>query len=157
VPETSSESLAQFDQLVAEIMAEWRIPGLAMAVVHRDEPPLLRCWGLRDLDPGAPVTPDIVFPICSVTKSFTATALALLVDEGRLGWDMPVRAALPEFRLRDSVATEQVSLRDLLTHRTGLPRHDWVPYGWPPRQCQHARRAAPSRTQQAVPRRLAVQ
>jgi CubicO group peptidase (beta-lactamase class C family) len=126
MPETPPESLAQFDTLVAEVMAEWRIPGLAMAVVRRDEPPLLRCWGLRDIDAGAPVAPDTVFPICSVTKSFTATALALLVDEGRLDWDMPVRAVLPEFRLRDPVATEQASLRDLLTHRTGLPRHDLV-------------------------------
>jgi len=54
------------------------------------------------------------------------SALALLVDEGRLDWDMPVRAVLPEFRLRDPVTTEQASLRDLLTHRTGLPRHDGV-------------------------------
>jgi CubicO group peptidase (beta-lactamase class C family) len=118
--------LAQFDQLAGEIMTEWQIPGLAMAVVRRHEPPLLRCWGVCDIETGAPVAPDTVFRICSVTKSFTATALALLVDEGRLDWDMPVRAALPEFRLRDAVATEQASLRDLLTHRTGLPRHDWV-------------------------------
>jgi CubicO group peptidase (beta-lactamase class C family) len=125
MPETAS-GLAQFDEFVAEVMAEWRIPGLAMAVVRRDEPPLLRCWGLGDIDTGAPVTPDTVFPICSVTKSFTATALALLVDERRVDWDMPVRAVLPDFRLRDPVATEQASLRDLLTHRTGLPRHDGV-------------------------------
>jgi CubicO group peptidase (beta-lactamase class C family) len=126
MPETPSGGLAQFDELVAEVMAEWRIPGLAMAVVRRDEPPLLRCWGKRDIDAGAPVAPDTVFPICSVTKSFTATALALLVDEGQLDWDAPVRAVLPELRLRDPVATEQASLRDLLTHRTGLPRHDLV-------------------------------
>jgi CubicO group peptidase (beta-lactamase class C family) len=126
MPEVVSEPLGQFDSLVAEVMAEWRIPGLAMAVVRRDEPPLLRCWGLRDIDACAPVLPDTVFPICSVTKSFIATALALLVDEGRLDWDAPVRGILPEFRLRDPVATEQASLRDLLTHRTGLPRHDLV-------------------------------
>jgi CubicO group peptidase (beta-lactamase class C family) len=119
MPETVS-GLAQFDELVAEVMAEWRIPGLAMAVVRKDEPPLLRCWGMRDIDNGAPVTSDTVFPICSITKSFTATALALLVDQGRIDWDAPVRAVLPEFQLRDPIATEQASLRDLLTHRTGL-------------------------------------
>lgn len=123
--ETTPDPLDRFDTLVPEVMAEWRIPGLAMAVVRSDEPSLLRCWGLRDIDACAPVLPDTVFPICSVTKSFTATALALLVDEGRLDWDAP-RAILPEFRLRDRVATEQASLRDLLTHRTGLPRHDLV-------------------------------
>jgi CubicO group peptidase (beta-lactamase class C family) len=122
----NSERLARFDPLVTEVMAEWRIPGLAMAVLRRDEPPALRCWGVCDIDTGAPVTTDTVFPICSVTKSFTATALALLVDEGKLEWDRPVREYLPEFRLRDPVATDQATLRDLLTHRTGLPRHDWV-------------------------------
>jgi CubicO group peptidase (beta-lactamase class C family) len=124
-----SDPLAQFDTLVTEVMEEWQIPGLAMAVVRRGKPPLLRCWGVCDIDTAAPVAPDMVFPICSVTKSFTATALALLVDEGRLDWDTPVRAVLPEFRLRDPVATEQASLRDLLTHRTGVPRHDWVHVG----------------------------
>ena len=58
MPETTPEDLAQFDELVAEVMAEWRIPGLALAVVRRDEPPLLHCWGLRDIDTGAPLTPD---------------------------------------------------------------------------------------------------
>jgi len=129
MPETPSNGLARFDELVAEVMAEWRIPGLALAVVRRNEAPLLRCWGVYDIDTGAPVTPDTVFPICSVTKSFTATALALLVDQGRVDWDAPVCAVLPEFRLRDPVATEQASLRDLLTHRTGLPRHDRVHTG----------------------------
>ena len=129
MPESPSLGLAQFDTLVAEVMAEWRVPGLAMAVVRAGEDPLLRCWGLRNIDTGAPVTPDTVFSICSVTKSFTATAIALLVDEGRLNWDAPVRAVLPEFRLRDTVATEWASLRDLLTHRTGLPRHDWIHMG----------------------------
>ncbi|HEY3908469.1 MAG TPA: serine hydrolase [Stellaceae bacterium] len=125
----NSEHLARFDPLVAEVMAEWRIPGLAMAVLRRGAPPALRCWGVCDVDTGAPVTTDTVFAICSVTKSFTATALALLVDQGRLEWDRPVREYLPEFRLCDPVATNQAALRDLLTHRTGLPRHDWVHMG----------------------------
>jgi CubicO group peptidase (beta-lactamase class C family) len=129
MPEFVSEPLAKFDPLVAEVMAEWHVPGLAMAVLRRGEPPAVRCWGTRDIDGGAPVLADTVFPICSVTKSFTATALALLVDEGGLDWDRPVREYLPEFRLADPVASEQAAVRDLLTHRTGLPRHDWVHMG----------------------------
>jgi CubicO group peptidase (beta-lactamase class C family) len=66
---------------------------------------------LRDVEAGTPVGPDTLFPICSVTKSFTATGLALLVDEGKLEWDAPVREMLPEFRLRDPVAS--TSLRKL--------------------------------------------
>jgi hypothetical protein len=62
--------------------------------------------GLRDIEAGAPVRPDTLFPICWVTKSFTATGLALLVDEGKLDWNTPVRETLPEFRLRNLVATE---------------------------------------------------
>ena len=131
------------DELVAEVMAEWRIPGLAMAVVRRREPTLLRCWGKRDIDAVAPVAPDTVFPICSVTKSFTATALALLVDEDRLDSDTPVRAVLPEFRLRDTVATEQASLRDLLTHPYRAAAARLRAHGGPPRQCPHTCRAAP--------------
>jgi CubicO group peptidase (beta-lactamase class C family) len=127
--EMTSGALDQFDALVAEVMAEWQIPGVAMAVVRRDEPLLLRCWGLRDVEAGTPAGPDTLFPMCSVTKSFTATGLALLVDEGKLEWDAPVREMVPEFRLRDPVASEQATLRDLLTHRTGLPRHDWVHMG----------------------------
>ena len=102
---------------------------MAMAAARAGEDPLLRRWGLRNITTGAPVTPDTVFPICSVIKSFTAAAIALLVDKGRLDWDAPVRTVLPEFRLRDTVATEQASLRDLLTHRIGLLRHDCVTYG----------------------------
>ena len=100
MPETTPEGLAQFDTLVAEVMAEWRIPGVAIAVVRRGEGPLLRCWGKRDIGAGAPMAPDTVFPICSVTKSFTATALALLVDEGqRLLDSLPHRISFSKFRL----------------------------------------------------------
>jgi CubicO group peptidase (beta-lactamase class C family) len=114
------------DALVADVMAEWHIPGLALAVLRRDSPTLLQAFGLKDIASGTRVETTTLFPIGSITKSFTATGLALLVDEGKLTWDVPVREILPEFRLKDPVANERCTLRDLLTHRTGLPRHDWV-------------------------------
>src|SRR5215831_14104192 len=114
------------ETVVTEVMAEWHIPGLALALVRQDAPPLLQVFGLRDIDSGMSVSNTTVFPIGSITKSFTATGLALLVDEGKLGWDVPVREILPEFKLKDPIASEKCTLRDLLTHRTGLPRHDWV-------------------------------
>jgi CubicO group peptidase (beta-lactamase class C family) len=97
----------------------WRGPGISgLAISSRSiARPAIKP---RDINSGAPVTSDTVFPICSVTKSFATTALALLVDEGRLDWDAPVRAVLPEFRPRDPVATEQASLRDLLTTCTRI-------------------------------------
>jgi CubicO group peptidase (beta-lactamase class C family) len=78
------------------------------------------------------VTPDTLFAMASTTKAFAATTLALLVDENKAGWDDPVRKHLPEFRLSDLLADAHVTLRDLLCHRTGLPRHDmlWVGAPW---------------------------
>ncbi len=114
------------DTLVANVMAEWHIPGLALAVLRRNTPPLLQAFGFRDIASGMRVETTTLFAIGSITKSFTATGLALLVDAGELGWDVPVRGILPEFKLKDPIANEKCTPRDLLTHRTGLPRHDWV-------------------------------
>jgi CubicO group peptidase (beta-lactamase class C family) len=114
------------ETLVADVMAEWHIPGLAVALVRQDAPPLLQAFGLSDIESGAHVESTTLFPIGSITKSFTATGLALLVDEGRLSWDAPVREIVREFRLKDPIASERCTVRDLLTHCTGLPRHDWV-------------------------------
>jgi len=114
------------DALAAEAMAEWKVPAVTLAVVQDGETTLLRAWGQRDVEAALPATPQTKFLICSITKTFTATALALLVDEGRLDWTKPVRDYIPEFRLHDPVATERVTVRDLLCHHSGLPRHDWI-------------------------------
>ena len=116
----------ELDALAAEAMAEWKVPGLAIAIVQDGETALLKAYGQRDVEAGLAVTPQTQFTICSITKTFTATGLALLVDEGRLDWSKPVRDYVPEFRLHDPVATERVTVRDLLCHHSGLPRHDWI-------------------------------
>jgi CubicO group peptidase (beta-lactamase class C family) len=121
-----AEHFPEFDSLVADVMAEWHIPGLALAVIQRGAPPLLQAFGLRDVENGLLVNTRTVFPIGSITKSFTAVGLALVVDDGKLDWDAPVNEILPEFRLKDPVTSTSCTLRDLLTHRTGLPRHDFV-------------------------------
>ena len=87
---------------------------------------LVKAYGLRDVEAGLTVTTDTQFLICSITKSFTSTGLALLVDERRLDWKKPVRDYIPEFRLHDAVATDRITVRDLLCHHSGLPRHDWI-------------------------------
>ena len=116
----------ELDALAAEAMAEWKVPAVALAVVQDGETVLLKAWGQRDVEANLPATPQTQFVICSITKTFTATALALLVDEGRLDWTKPVRDYIPEFRLHDAIATERVTVRDLLCHHSGLPRHDWI-------------------------------
>ena len=115
-----SESIAAFIPalvlLVTEAMDEWKIPGLAVAVVQNGEVALVRAYGLRDVEAGLKVTTDTQFLIGSVTKSFTATGLALLMDERRIDWTKPVRDYVPEFRLHDAVATDRITVRDLLCH-----------------------------------------
>lgn len=129
-PVAPSESFAafipEFERLIADVMKEWELPGLAVAVVQDGEVPFLRPYGLRDVEAGLEVTTDTQFQLMSVSKSFAATGLALLVDERRMDWKKPVREYIPEFRLHDPVASDRVTVRDLLCHHSGLPRHDWI-------------------------------
>ena len=124
-------ALDGFDAWVEEVMKEWKVPGLGVAIVFEDEVVLAKGYGYRDLDDALPADGDTLFAIGSNSKSFTATILAMLEDEGRLEWNAPIREHLPAFRLHDSVATEQMSAVDLLSHRSGLPRHDLAWYGSP--------------------------
>jgi CubicO group peptidase (beta-lactamase class C family) len=107
-------------------MADWKVPGAAVAVVQDDKLVLAKAYGQRDVEANLSATATTQFVIGSITKSFTATGVALLHSEGRLDWTRPVRDYIPEFRLHDPVATERVTVRDLLCHQSGLPRHDWV-------------------------------
>jgi len=113
------------EAFVDRLRQEWNIPGLAVAIVDGDRVRYL-CLGRRDLEAGLPVTENTLFAIGSLTKSFTATLLGTLVDEGKVGWDDLVRGHLPGFRLHDPVAGERATVRDLLAHRTGLARHDMM-------------------------------
>ncbi|MGH7540514.1 MAG: serine hydrolase [Gemmatimonadota bacterium] len=123
------EALEGWDAFVEESMARWNVPGLALAVVADGEVVLSRGYGYRDLEAREPVTENTVMPIGSASKAFTALLVGLLVGEGRLAWDEPVRTWLPEFELRDEFASERMTPVDLLTHRSGLPRHDLLWYG----------------------------
>jgi CubicO group peptidase (beta-lactamase class C family) len=81
-------------------------------------------YGLRDVDAKLPVTAETKFAIASISKSLTVTTLAVLAKQGKIGWDRQVRDYLPDFRMYDPVATERLTIRDLVTHRSGLARHD---------------------------------
>lgn len=119
-------ALKGFDGLVKRALAEWKVPGLAVAVIKDGAVLYAEGFGFRDLANRLPVTPHTVFGIGSCSKAFTAATMGILVDEGKLEWDKPVRAYLPSFELSEPVASERVTPRDLITHRTGLPRHDHV-------------------------------
>src|SRR5438105_3618182 len=121
-----ADLIPELDQLASDAMADWKVPGTALAVVQDGKVALVKAFGQRDIDANLPVTPSTQFLIGSITKSFTATAIALLHNEERLDWTKPVRDYIPEFRLHDPVATERVTVQDLLCHQSGLSRHEWV-------------------------------
>ena len=120
--------LEGLDDLAAQAMKEWKVPGVALAVVQDGKVIYAKGYGCRDLENKLPVTTATLFPIGSITKSFTALTFGILKNEGKVDWDKPVRTYLPEFQMYDPVASEQATPRDLFSHRTGLPRHDLVWY-----------------------------
>ncbi len=114
------------DQYVQDSMESWHCPGVALSIVKGDAVLHQKVYGLRNVEHQLPMTEDTRFAMASVTKSFTAMSVALLVDEGKLAWDTPVREYMPEFILDDPYVTQHVTVRDMLSHRTGLPRHDFA-------------------------------
>lgn len=119
---------AELEALIERVRQEWKVPGAAVAIVRGDQPILVKGFGYRDLEKKQPATGNTLFRIGSVTKSFTAAGVAALVTQGKLEWGQPVREALPEFRLYNDDLTARVTPVDLLSHRTGLPRHDSIWY-----------------------------
>ncbi|MFL5241629.1 MAG: serine hydrolase [Gemmataceae bacterium] len=119
------------DKLVEDALKVWQVPGVAVAIVKEGEVIYLKGHGVRKLGKKDFVTPDTLFPIASCTKSFTAAAMALLVDEGKMEWDDRVGKHVPSFHLSDPLADGDVRLRDLMCHRTGLRGHDFLWYRAP--------------------------
>jgi CubicO group peptidase (beta-lactamase class C family) len=105
--------------------------GIAVGIVKDGELVFFKGYGYRDREKKLPVTQHTVFAIGSVTKMFVSTSLAILQEEGRVDFSTPVKNYLPGFALENSIATEQASLNDLLSHQTGLPRHDYLWYFTP--------------------------
>jgi CubicO group peptidase (beta-lactamase class C family) len=120
--------LQGIDDLADKAMKEWKVPGVAFAVVQDGKVIYAKGYGFRDVEQKLPVTTSTLFPIGSITKSFTSLTFAILKDEGKVDWDKPVHEYLPEFQMYDPIATERATPRDLFAHRTGLPRHDLVWY-----------------------------
>jgi len=133
---------AELDAVVEQSLKAFGAPGVAVGVVRDGKVVLARGYGLRDTKRGLPVTLHTRFAIGSLTKSFTASVAAMLVDEGTLDWDRPVREYLPWFRLQDRAATEMITARDMLTHRSGLPRHDFLRFAVPLEREELVRRLA---------------
>ena len=124
-------SAAAVDRVVTDALAAWEVPGAALAVVRDGEVVVLKGYGRKQLGKPDPVGPDTLFPLASCSKAFTAVLLATLVDDGLVGWDDRVADHLPTFHLSDPHADALVTVRDLLSHRTGLGGHDRLWYHAP--------------------------
>ena len=108
------------DAYVGRVMKEFEVPGVAVGIVKDGQVLLTKGYGVRELGKTDPVDEHTLFGIASNTKAFTAAALAALVDEGKISWDDPVTKYLPWFQLYDPYATRELTIRDLLSHRSGL-------------------------------------
>ena len=115
-----------FDAYVAKAVKDWNAPGLAIAVVKDGKVVFAKGYGVRELGKAATVDTSTLFAIASTTKAMTAASMGMLVDEGKVKWDDPVTKYLPSFQLYDPWATRELTVRDLLTHRSGLGNTDYL-------------------------------
>jgi CubicO group peptidase (beta-lactamase class C family) len=123
---------ADLDSYAARVLKEFDVPGLAVAIVKDGKVVLAKGYGVRKLGDPNPVDENTLFGIASNTKAFTSAALAMLVDEGKITWDDPVVKHLPGFQLYDPYVTREMTIRDLLTHRSGLGLGAGDLLWWPP-------------------------
>jgi CubicO group peptidase (beta-lactamase class C family) len=115
-----AEAIKKLDEYIAKSLHDWQVPGLSIAVVQEDQVLWSKGYGVRRVGGNEAVDQHTLFAIASNSKAFTAAALAILVDEGKIKWDDHVSKYLPWFKLKDDFATRDMRVRDLLCHRSGL-------------------------------------
>jgi CubicO group peptidase (beta-lactamase class C family) len=123
-----ARTLKPLEKFIPEVMADWQVPGLAISIIKDGRLIYAKGFGFRDVDGQKEVTAGTLFAIGSCTKAFTSASVGMLVDEGKVDWDERVTTYLPRFKLKDDFATARMTPRDLLCHRSGLPRHDLMWY-----------------------------
>ncbi|MCC6408549.1 MAG: serine hydrolase [Planctomycetes bacterium] len=138
----AADALAGFDEWLETTRAAWKTPAVAVAIVHGGKTVHAVACGLADVEANRAATPDSLFAIGSSTKAFTTFVLGTLVDEGKVAWDDRVQKYLPEFRVEDPTLSTLLSVRDLITHRSGMPRHDLVWYNSPDTRAELVARLA---------------
>jgi CubicO group peptidase (beta-lactamase class C family) len=123
-----TERLKGFDDYMAKTLKDWNAPGVGVGIVVNDKLVFAQGYGFRDYEKKLPFTAGTMSPIASNTKLFTAVAAGMLVEEGKLTWDKPVRDSVPVIRFYNDQLNNAVTLRDMLSHRTGITRHDTIWY-----------------------------
>jgi CubicO group peptidase (beta-lactamase class C family) len=127
----TADAVRQFDEYAGKAVRDWSVPGLAIAVVSGDSVVFAKGYGVRTLGRPEPVTAHTIFANGSTTKAFTSMVAAMMVDEGALSWDDFVIDHMPAFRLGDPDATTHLTIRHLLSHRTGFGDPGYLWYGVP--------------------------
>jgi len=120
--------LEGFDAYMEKTLKDWNAPGVGVGIIAGDRLVFAKGYGLRDWEKKLPFTPRTMSPIASNTKLFTAVAAGMLVEAGKLSWDKPVRDSVPSIRFHDDQLDNTITLRDMLSHRTGITRHDTIWY-----------------------------
>jgi len=123
-----AKKLQGFDAYMTKVLEDWNCPGIGVGIVEGDKLVFFREYGYRDYEKKLPFTPTTLFQIASNTKLFTAVAAGLLVEEGKLTWDKPVRDSVAAIQFYNDELNNTVTLRDMLAHRTGITRHDTIWY-----------------------------
>src|SRR5580704_7908084 len=126
-----TKKMQGFDAYMQQILKDWNTPGMGVGIVVNDKLVFAKGYGYRDYAAKLPITPTTLFPIASNTKAFTAVAAGMLVDEGKLTWDLPIHQSVPSIQFYNDELTGNVTLRDMLSHRTGVTRHDLFWYKSP--------------------------
>jgi CubicO group peptidase (beta-lactamase class C family) len=124
--QTNSKKVTELDAYIQKGIELWKPPGLAVTVVKDGEIIFKKGYGVTTIGTDKAVDENTLFGCMSTTKAFVAAGLAMLVDDGKLNWDDKVINHLPEFQLKDPYLTIEITIRDLLTHRTGLGNTDYL-------------------------------
>jgi CubicO group peptidase (beta-lactamase class C family) len=123
---TFKKQLTPVDEYIQHLMTEWEVAGAAVSIVYKDKVIFTKAYGYRDVAGKLPVTTKTTFGIASNTKLFTSMAAAMLHEDKKLDLDKPVRTYMPELRFATGELDEKLTLRDMLSHRSGVPRWDGV-------------------------------
>ena len=123
-----NKRLQGFDQYMEKILNDWNAPGVGVGIVYKDKLVFAKGYGYRDYEKKLPITENTLYQIASNTKLFTATAIGLLAEEGKLEWDKPIKNYVPSIKFFNNELDNTITIRDMLAHRTGISRHDMIWY-----------------------------
>src|SRR5688500_4043423 len=126
LPASAQSNVDALDRYIESSRTDWNVPGMSVVVVQDGKIILAKGYGVRELGKSEPVDTQTLFGVMSTTKAMTAVAMGLLVDEGKVGWRDKVVKHLPDFRIADPYITQELEVRDLFTHNSGLSTTDFL-------------------------------